>query len=54
MSDLVLDAKLSQAVSSSFNQNNTPVIDGWKPVTLSLVYFKPAEADPQFFWRKFA
>ena len=48
MSDLVIDAKLSKAVYDSYNQNNTATIEGWRPVKLDLVYFKPAEADPQF------
>lgn len=48
MSDLVLDAKLSKAVYNSYNQNNTPVIEGWKPVQLVEKYFKPLNADPQF------
>ena len=48
MSDLVLDAKLSKAVYSSYNQNNTATVEGWNPVKLAKEYFKPAEADPQF------
>lgn len=46
--DLVLGAKLSQAVYSSYNQSNTPEVDGWKPVHLVDRYFQPERADPAF------
>jgi hypothetical protein len=48
MSDLVLDAKLSQAAYSSYNQSNTPVIDGWRPIKLEDAFFRPSQADQQF------
>ena len=47
-SNLVLDAKLSKAAYDSYNQNNTPTVDGWTPILLASAYFVPAKSDPAF------
>ena len=48
MADLVLDAKLSKAAYSTFNQSTTPEVEGWKPVSLPIQYFNIQTTDRSF------
>ncbi len=48
MADLVLDAKLSKAAYSTFNQSTTPVIEGWQPISLPIEFFNIQTTDRSF------